>query len=171
MQILPCHDFEGSAVTGGYCYVSVTHVNSVSISVYHVTICQQTLFWDAWQLATILSSSLCSLRHSSEILQATLKSYLMSLLFGHHEWISTQTLYSTFQPSTLRFRVQACTEQSLLFITCLFHVSEIPCSYISSTCLSKPVLNLDSAPPTCSQNLVWALSSLLTDLLFSFSEI
>ena len=27
-----------------YCYISVTHVNSISISVYHVTICQQTLF-------------------------------------------------------------------------------------------------------------------------------
>ena len=37
MQILPCHDFEGSAVTRGYCYVYVTHVNSISISVYHVT--------------------------------------------------------------------------------------------------------------------------------------
>ena len=118
------------------CYVSVTHVNSISVSIYHVTICQQTLFRDAWQLTTILSSSLCSLRHSSEILWATLKSYLMSLLFSHHQWISIWTLYSTFQPSTLHFRVQACTEQSLLFITCLFHVSEIPCSYISSTCLS-----------------------------------
>ena len=118
------------------CYVSVTHVNSVSVCVYHVTICQQTPFQDARQLTTILSSSLCSLGHSSEILRATLKSYLMSLLFGHHQWISTQTLYSSFQPLTLRFRVQACTEQSLLFITCIFHVSEIPCSYISSICLS-----------------------------------
>ena len=27
-----------------FCYVSVTHVNSVSISVYHLTICQQTPF-------------------------------------------------------------------------------------------------------------------------------
>ena len=26
------------------CYVSITHVNSVSVSVYHVTICQQTPF-------------------------------------------------------------------------------------------------------------------------------
>ena len=83
-----------------FCYVSITHVNSVSISVYHVTICQQTLFRDARQLPTILSSSLCSLRHSSEIPQATLESYLMSLLFGHHQWISTWTLYSSFQPST-----------------------------------------------------------------------
>ena len=124
--------------TGMYCYISVTHVNSVSVSVsvHHLTICQQTPFQDAQQLATILSSSLCSLGHSSETLQATLKSYLMSLLFSHHQWISIQTLYSTFQPSTLRFRVRACMEQSLLFITCLFHVSEIPCSYISSTHLS-----------------------------------
>ena len=66
-------------------YVSVTHVNSVSVSVYHVTICQQTPFRDAQQLTTILSSSLCSLGHPSEILQATLKSYLMSLLFSHHQ--------------------------------------------------------------------------------------
>ena len=29
------------------CYVSVTHDNSVSISIYHVTFCQQTLFQDA----------------------------------------------------------------------------------------------------------------------------
>ena len=82
------------------CYVSVPHVNSVSVSVYHVTICQQTPFWDARQLLTILSLSLCSLRHSSEIPRATLESYLMSLLFGHHQWISTRTLYSSFQPST-----------------------------------------------------------------------
>ena len=134
--ILPCHDFEGSAITWGYCYVSVTHVNSVSVSIYHVTICQQTPFRDARQLTNILSLSLCSLGHSSEILRATLKSYLMSLLFGHHQWISTWTLYYAFQPSTLRFRVQTCMEQSLLFITCIFHVSEITCSYISSTRLS-----------------------------------
>ena len=69
-------------------------------------------------------------------LRATPKSYLMSLLFGHHQWISTQTLYSTFQPSTLHFRVRACTERSLIFITCLFHVSEFTCSYILSTRLS-----------------------------------
>ena len=120
----------------GTCYISITHVNSVSVSVYHVTICQQTPFRDAQQLTTILSSSLCSLRHPSEILWATLKSYLMSLLFGHHQWISTRTLYSSFQPSTLHFRVRACMEQSLLFITCIFHVSAIPCSYILSTHLS-----------------------------------
>ena len=80
------------------CYVSITHVNSVSVSVYHVTICQWTLFRDTRQLTTILSLSLCSLRHSSKILRATLKSYLMSLLFSHHQWISTRTLYSSFQP-------------------------------------------------------------------------
>ena len=138
MRILPCHNFKGSAITRGYCYVSVTHVNSifVSVSVYHVTFCQQTPFQDAQQLATISSPSLCSLGYSCKTLQATLKSYLMSILFGHHQGISTQTLYSTFQPLTLRFRVRACTEQSLLFITCLFHVSEIPCSYILSTRLS-----------------------------------
>ena len=63
-------------------------------------------------------------------------------LFTHRRISSTQTL-------NLHFRVRACTEWSLVFIICLFHVSEIPCSYISSTCLSYPVLNLDSALSTC----------------------
>ena len=84
----------------GQCYISITHVNSVSISVYHVTICQQTPFRDARQLTTILSSSLCSLRHSSEILRATLKSYLMSLLFGHHQWISVRGPNNSFGNQT-----------------------------------------------------------------------
>ena len=90
---------------------------------------------DSW-LPYVSSSSLCSLGHSSETLRATLQSYLMSILFGHHQWISTWTLYSTFQPLTLRFRVQACTERSSIFITCLFHVSEFTCSYNLSICLS-----------------------------------
>ena len=36
--------------------------------------------------------------------------YLMSTLFGNRRWISPWSLYSTFGPLTLCFRVRACTE-------------------------------------------------------------
>ena len=47
-------------------------------------------------------------------------------LFTHQRISSTQTL-------NLHFRVQACTEWSLIFFTCLFIVSEFTCSYILCT--------------------------------------
>ena len=66
------------------CYVSITHVNSVSVSVYHVTFCQQTPFRDAQQWATISSLSLCSLGHFSELLSSlTLCQYYSVIISGY----------------------------------------------------------------------------------------
>ena len=100
-------------------------------------------------------SLLSSLSYSELIL--TLSSlplaYLMSLLFSNHRRISTRTLYSSADiiNSDPQLAFQGTGLHRVIFSVyyMLFHVSEIPCSYILSTCLSYPVLNLNLAPPTC----------------------
>ena len=123
MRILPCHNFKGSAITGGYCYVSVTHVNSISVSIYHVTFCKQTPFQDAQQLATISSSSLCSLRHSSETLQATLKSYLMSILSVIISWYQLGLFTLHFNPR-LRVSGYRHAQNNLYYLSHVYSMSQ-----------------------------------------------
>ena len=112
------------------CYVSITHVNSISVSDYHVTF----LSTNSVPRHTTVGYHIISVPlFTWTFLRATLSyseviSYVKTIWSS--QWISTWTLYSSFQPLTLCFRVWACMEQSLLFITCLFHVSQITCSYI-----------------------------------------
>ena len=87
----------------------------------------------------------------------------MSMLFGNHQQISPWTLYSTIGPSTcVSGYVHA--QNDLLYLSHVYSMSQNLLIVHIFLCIS-PVLNLDSAPPTCSQNLVWALSSLLTSSL------
>ena len=111
------------------------HVNLITISNHHH---HQNSDPRHLQLST--TSSVLSI-HSDIFLSQSLSysevittpsslslAYLMSMLFGNNWWISPWTLYSTFQPLSLCFRVWACTEWPFIFIICLFHVSEFPCS-------------------------------------------
>ena len=101
------------------CYISITHVNLISVSDYHVTFLSTTLFWDAQQLATISSVPL----FTWTFLQATLKSYLMSKLFGHH---------SRYQLGlfTLHFNPQLCVsgyghaQNNLYYLSHVYSMSQ-----------------------------------------------
>ena len=80
--------------------------------------------------------------------------YLMSTVFGNHRRISPRTLYSTFGPST-GVSGHGHARNDLLLLSHVYSMSQnLRVVYSSYTSLYSLVLNLDSAPPTCSQNLV-----------------
>ena len=102
MFFLPHHNFEGSAITGGYCYVSIT-MSTWSPSPIITTII--TLIWDAYSCLPLSVPSIHSdipPRYSQAHTTPSSISlaYLMSMLFSNHQQISPQTLYSTVGPST-----------------------------------------------------------------------